>query len=100
MENAETSDQNETTHYKKGLVNGFNAAQSGNGDCISSNGGGLGTSDSSGGHNGIENFHHLHQDVHNNGSPAKRCRLRRRVDSGKKNRPRTSIYFLAFYKYN
>ncbi|XDV44682.1 hypothetical protein PO909_012924 [Leuciscus waleckii] len=70
MENAETSDQNGTTHYTNGSVNGFHTPH-----------------DSSGGHNGIENFHHLHQDVHNNGSPAKRCRLRRRVDSGKKNRP-------------
>ncbi|XP_042591206.1 pantothenate kinase 3-like [Cyprinus carpio] len=87
MENAETSDQNGTTHYTNGLVNGFHTIQSDNGECISSNGAGLGASDSSGGHNGIENFHHLHQDVHNNGSPAKRCRLRRRVDSGKKNRP-------------
>ncbi|XP_051968859.1 pantothenate kinase 3-like [Xyrauchen texanus] len=90
MENVETSDENGTTHYTNGLVNGFCSPPSGNGDCIS--GGGLGGTDSgcnsSGGHNGIENFHHLHQDhVHNNGSPAKRCRLRRRVDSGKKNRP-------------
>ncbi|XP_077057304.1 pantothenate kinase 1 isoform X1 [Siphateles boraxobius] len=87
MENAEPSDQNGTTHYTNGSVNGFHTLKSGNGDCISSSGGGLGASDCSGGHNGIENFHHLHQGVHNNGSPAKRCRLRRRVDSGKKNRP-------------
>lgn len=96
MENAETSDQNGTTHYTNGLVNGFHTLQSDNGECISSNGGGLGASDSSGGHNGIENFHHLHQDVHNNGSPAKRCRLRRRVDSGKKNRPRKFSVFHDF----
>ncbi|XP_016139594.1 pantothenate kinase 1 isoform X2 [Sinocyclocheilus grahami] len=83
MENAETSDQNGATRY----VNGFHTLQSDDGECIPSNGGGLGASDSCGGHNGIEHFHHLHQDVHNNGSPAKRCRLRRRVDSGKKNRP-------------
>ncbi|MGH0149081.1 UNVERIFIED_CONTAM: hypothetical protein FKN15_014427 [Acipenser sinensis] len=32
-----------------------------------------------------EHFQHLHQDLH--GSPAKKCRIRRRMDSGKKNRP-------------
>lgn len=99
MENAETSDQNGTTCYTNGLANGFHDPQSESGDCVScgSNGGGLGGSDSgsnsSGGHNGIENFHHLHQDLHNNGSPAKRCKLRRRLDSGKKNRPRKSSFY-------
>lgn len=38
--------------------------------------------------NGTDNFHHLRYDPETNGSPAKRCRLRRRVESVKKNRPR------------
>ncbi|XP_023686767.1 pantothenate kinase 3 isoform X1 [Paramormyrops kingsleyae] len=73
--------------FTNGLQNGFCAPQLSNGSVGghgSSGGGGGGTS---GNHSGIENFHHLHQDPQNNGSPAKRCRLRRRMDSGKKNRP-------------
>ncbi|KAI4893572.1 hypothetical protein NFI96_021366 [Prochilodus magdalenae] len=93
MENAKSPDQKGTpTHYTNGLLNGFHPS---NGGAGGGGGGGGGSSSSSasgtncsGGHHGIENFHHLHRpDVHNNGSPAKRCRLRRRVDSGKKNRP-------------
>ncbi|XP_048861359.1 pantothenate kinase 1 isoform X1 [Brienomyrus brachyistius] len=71
--------------FTNGLQNGFCAPQLSNGSVGghgSSGGGGT-----SGNHSGIENFHHLHQDPQNNGSPAKRCRLRRRMDSGKKNRP-------------
>lgn len=103
MENAQTPEHNGAqTHYTNGLLNGFHPAQaSPSGGGVSAGiggggGGGGGSGDDSGpncssGHNGIENFHHLlhHQDVaHSNGSPAKRCRLRRRMDSGRKHRPR------------
>ncbi|KAK6301912.1 hypothetical protein J4Q44_G00279650 [Coregonus suidteri] len=70
---------------KNGSCNtlGFNGtSSSGSGGCSSNSSSGGGCS-----HNGIENVHHLHEDVYNNGSPPKRCRLRRRMDSGKKNRP-------------
>lgn len=101
MENAKTPEHNGApTHYTNGLLNGFHPAQSspsGGGVSVGIGGGGGGGGDDSGpncsgGHNGIENFHHLHhQDVaHSNGSPAKRCRLRRRMDSGRKHRPRKS----------
>ncbi|KAJ8264376.1 hypothetical protein GJAV_G00148440 [Gymnothorax javanicus] len=68
------------------LQNGFHPQQFSKGTC-SHGSNGSSSSTSRGSHSGIENFHHLHQDLQNNGSPAKRCRLRRRMDSGKKNRP-------------
>lgn len=46
--------------------------------------------------NGTDSFHHLHYDPETNGSPAKRCRLRRRVESVKKNRPRKLIILCTF----
>lgn len=73
--------------HANGLQNGFHSQPLSNGTCAHGPNGSSGTG-SSGSHSGIENFHHLHQDLQNNGSPAKRCRLRRRMDSGKKNRPR------------
>ncbi|TRY62394.1 hypothetical protein DNTS_007873 [Danionella cerebrum] len=75
MDRPETSDPNGALH-KLGLVNGFHHPKdSANGDDSSS--------DSNDGRNYTEHLPHLHQD----GSPAKRCRLRRRLDSGKKKRP-------------
>ncbi|XP_021431443.2 pantothenate kinase 3 isoform X1 [Oncorhynchus mykiss] len=102
MDNGKASDQKRTgACQENGLTNGFMPTQTDNGSCnvLGSNGtsssgsGGCSSSSSSssfsGGcsHNGIENVHHLQEDAHNNGSPPKRCRLRRRMDSGKKNRP-------------
>ncbi|XP_049319860.1 pantothenate kinase 1a isoform X1 [Astyanax mexicanus] len=55
-----------------------------------SNGGGGGSYSPSGGGGSHDGYSHLHPDPQTNGingSPAKRCRLRRRVDSLKKNRP-------------
>lgn len=95
--NGKASDQKRTgACQENGLTNGFKPTQTDNGSCnvLGSNGtsscGSGGCSSSAGGcsHNGIENVHHLQEDAHNNGSPPKRCRLRRRMDSGKKNRPR------------
>lgn len=50
-----------------------------NGGCCSGSNGGT-----------LENLHHLHRgdDAECNGSPAKRCRLRRRTESVRRNRPR------------
>lgn len=102
MDQCKASDQKRTgACIGNGLTNGFHPTQTGNGSCnalnststSSSSGGGGGCSSSSGSHNGIENFHHLQEDVQNNESPAKRCRLRRRMDSGRKNRPRK--YFVG-----
>ncbi|XP_064780305.1 pantothenate kinase 1 isoform X1 [Oncorhynchus masou masou] len=102
--NGKASDQKRTGVCQDNcLTNGFHPTQTGNGSCsaLCSNGtstsGGCCCSSSSSsssaaggsGHNGIEHFHDLQfqEDVHNNGSPPKRCRLRRRMDSGKKSRP-------------
>ncbi|XP_055747959.1 pantothenate kinase 1 isoform X2 [Salvelinus fontinalis] len=74
--NGKASDQKRAVVCQdNGLTNGFHPSSS-------SGGGGSG-------HNGIEHFHDLQvqEDVHNNGSPPKRCRLRKRMDSGKKSRP-------------
>ncbi|XP_063076736.1 pantothenate kinase 3-like isoform X1 [Engraulis encrasicolus] len=94
MENEKSNDPNGTSsHYSNGVANGFHPVQQSNGESIAHGSSracsGGGNSHGSGGHSGIENIHHLHHhtDVHNNGSPAKRCRLRRRMDSGRKNRP-------------
>ncbi|TMS04461.1 Pantothenate kinase 1 [Larimichthys crocea] len=81
--------------------NGFNGHVSGS--CCSSSGGGGGCNNafgSSGGANNsnssnnsgggtFENMHHLHRgdDAECNGSPAKRCRLRRRTESVRRSRP-------------
>eukprot|EP00064_Thunnus_orientalis_P018656 superscaffoldBa00004364_g18759 len=56
------------------------------GCCSSSNAFGSGTGPNSG---TLENLHHLHRgdDAECNGSPAKRCRLRRRTESVRRNRP-------------
>uniref|UniRef100_A0A4W5MAQ6 Pantothenate kinase 3 n=1 Tax=Hucho hucho TaxID=62062 RepID=A0A4W5MAQ6_9TELE len=94
--NGKASDQKITgVCQDNGLTNGFHPTQTGNGSCnaLGSNGtstsGGCSSSSSGSGHNGIGHFHDLQvqEDVHNNGSPPKRCRLRRRMDSGKKSRP-------------
>lgn len=59
-----------------------------NGSCCS----GSAFGSSSGGPNSstLENMHHLHrgEDAECNGSPAKRCRLRRRTESVRRSRPR------------
>ncbi|KAL7861419.1 hypothetical protein SRHO_G00128600 [Serrasalmus rhombeus] len=47
-------------------------------------------SPSGGSHDGYHHLHHDPQTNGTNGSPAKRCRLRRRLDSLRKNRPRGS----------
>uniref|UniRef100_A0A4W5RWK4 pantothenate kinase n=1 Tax=Hucho hucho TaxID=62062 RepID=A0A4W5RWK4_9TELE len=70
--------------YANGLQRGFHSQ---------ANNGGFNASNSSGncssGTSNVEHFHYLHtDDVEANGSsPAKRCRLRRRVESVKRNRP-------------
>ncbi|CAB1311908.1 unnamed protein product [Coregonus sp. 'balchen'] len=92
------SDQKRTgVCQENGVTNGFHPTQTGNGSCnalgsngtSSSEGCSSSSSSSSSSHNGIEHFRDLQvqEDVHNNGSPLKRCRLRRRMDSGKKSRP-------------
>lgn len=58
-----------------------------NGSCCSSNAFGLSTGPNS---STVENMHHVHRgdDAECNGSPAKRCRLRRRTESVRRSRPR------------
>lgn len=58
-----------------------------NGSCCSSNAFGLNSGSNS---STFENMPHLHRgdDVECNGSPAKRCRLRRRTESIRRSRPR------------
>lgn len=58
-----------------------------NGSCCSSNIFGSGTGPNTG---TFETMHHLHRgdDAECNGSPAKRCRLRRRTESVRRSRPR------------
>ncbi|XP_031655284.1 pantothenate kinase 1a isoform X4 [Oncorhynchus kisutch] len=70
--------------YANGLQRGFHS-QASNGGCNAFNSSG----NCSGGTSNVEHFHYLHtDDVEANGSsPAKRCRLRRRVESLKRNRP-------------
>ncbi|XP_064780495.1 pantothenate kinase 1a isoform X6 [Oncorhynchus masou masou] len=70
--------------YANGLQRGFHS-QASNGGCNAYNSSG----NCSGGTSNVEHFHYLHtDDVEANGSsPAKRCRLRRRVESLKRNRP-------------
>ncbi|XP_070962375.1 pantothenate kinase 1a isoform X1 [Oncorhynchus clarkii lewisi] len=70
--------------YTNGLQRGFHS-QASNGGCNAFNSSG----NCSGGTSNVEHFHYLHtDDVEANGSsPAKRCRLRRRVESLKRNRP-------------
>ncbi|XP_041715244.2 pantothenate kinase 3 [Coregonus clupeaformis] len=70
--------------YANGLRRGFHS-QANNGGCNAYKSSGNCTGASS----NVEHFHHLHTcDVEANGSPpAKRCRLRRRVESVKRNRP-------------
>ncbi|XP_039856267.1 pantothenate kinase 1a isoform X1 [Simochromis diagramma] len=62
-----------------------------NGSCCSSNSGSnaFGSSTVPSGSGTFENMHHLHRgdDAECNGSPAKRCRLRRRTESVRKHRP-------------
>lgn len=68
---------------------GFHVAVAANGSCCSSssNAFALSTGPNSG---TFENMHHMHRgdDVECNGSPAKRCRLRRRTESVRRSRPR------------
>ncbi|XP_029484746.1 pantothenate kinase 1a isoform X4 [Oncorhynchus nerka] len=70
--------------YANGLQRGFHS-QASNGGCNAFNSSGNCSGDTS----NVEHFHYLHtDDVEANGSsPAKRCRLRRRVESLKRNRP-------------
>ncbi|XP_024242107.1 pantothenate kinase 3 isoform X4 [Oncorhynchus tshawytscha] len=70
--------------YANGLQRGFHS-QASNGGCNTFNSSG----NCSGGTSNVEHFRYLHtDDVEANGSsPAKRCRLRRRVESLKRNRP-------------
>eukprot|EP00063_Salmo_salar_P038677 XP_014013512.1 PREDICTED: pantothenate kinase 1-like isoform X6 [Salmo salar] len=70
--------------YANGLQRGFHS-QASNGGCNAYNSSG----NCSGGTSNVEHCHYLHtDDVEANGSsPAKRCRLRRRVESVKRNRP-------------
>lgn len=58
---------------------------------VATNGGSSGGPNSSGGGGGaFDGVHHLHRgdDAECNGSPAKRCRIRRRTESVRRNRPR------------
>lgn len=60
---------------------------------VAANGGGGGAFGSGTGPNSsgaLDGAHHLHrgEDAECNGSPAKRCRLRRRTESVRRNRPR------------
>ncbi|XP_029558940.1 pantothenate kinase 1a isoform X5 [Salmo trutta] len=70
--------------YANGLQRGFHS-QASNGGCNAYNS----SENCSGGTSNVEHCHYLHtDDVEANGSsPAKRCRLRRRVESVKRNRP-------------
>lgn len=64
---------------------GFHVAA--NGSCCS---GGTNNSTGGGGGTAFDGMHHLHrgEDAECNGSPAKRCRLRRRTESVRRHRPR------------
>lgn len=66
---------------------GFHVAVAANGSCCSSNAFGSSTGPNN---STFENMHHLHRgdDEECNGSPAKRCRLRRRTESVRRSRPR------------
>lgn len=77
---------------------GFHSSQvvvAANGSCCSNNSFGLSTAGSGSGSSTFDSsMHHLHRadDKECNGSPAKRCRLRRsRTESVKRNRPRKEI---------
>lgn len=63
--------------------------------CSSSSSNAFGSSTVPSGSGTFENMHHLHRgdDAECNGSPAKRCRLRRRTESVRKHRPRKLIFF-------
>lgn len=75
-----------------------------NGSCCSSNAFGGPNSST------VENMHHVHRgdDAECNGSPAKRCRLRRRTESVRRSRPRkcqpvlknANVIVTDCYRYN
>lgn len=66
-----------------------------NGSCCSSSSNAFGSSTVPSGSGTFENMHHLHRgdDAECSGSPAKRCKLRRRTESVRKHRPRKLIFF-------
>lgn len=76
-----------------------------NGSCCSSSSSSsnaFGSSTVPSGSGTFENMHHLHRgdDAECNGSPAKRCRLRRRTESVRKHRPRKLIFFSFWHDFS